>query len=563
MMTAPNRRVLDSHLVGHNPAAGEWNDTLTGDFLWTNTNFGEAVTEPMSPLAWSVLQFTLDDWVFVPGFSTTGNIAGLPYLNISLFASVFKALGRSRAALFEALEGTLFMQLPEGMEIPLIPLSFPELLQCGWNFTRMQSKQRRGIRQLPDYLSDNPAWFEQTRAELRQEKTKQGLHRLWNEKIKPHVKAGVWIVLGTAMYSSDFTIKLRRDLEKWIGSDDANTLIANINDELTLLPSLGPVVGLARVANGEMTRGEYLREYGHRGPHEFEISVPRPVEDTAWIDTQLARLAEAPVEVERLLANQRKTFDAACARLVVRHPRRSKAIRRRIKESARRARLREQARSEYIRDRWMVRLFACRAGDLLGIGDDVFYLSLDELLSALEGEEAAFEWIAARRETHQRYKSLPALPSIIRGRFDPFQWAADPHRRSDLFDASMSHPVLDTATDTLTGSPGSAGQVEGVVRIIHKPEEGHLLQDGEILVTVQTDISWTLLFPRAGGIVTDVGAPLSHAAIVARELGIPAVVGCGSATTRLKTGDRVRLDGGQGIVQIIPTPAGSTPGSAP
>ena len=74
---------------------------------------------------------------------------------------------------------------------------------------------------------------------------------------------------------------------------------------------------------------------------------------------------------------------------------------------------------------------------------------------------------------------------------------------------------------------------------------------GEILVTTVTNIGWTLLFPRAAAVVTDVGAPLSHAAIVARELGIPAVVGCGDATMRLKTGDRVRVDGGKGLVEIL------------
>jgi pyruvate,water dikinase len=71
------------------------------------------------------------------------------------------------------------------------------------------------------------------------------------------------------------------------------------------------------------------------------------------------------------------------------------------------------------------------------------------------------------------------------------------------------------------------------------------------LVAAQTDIAWTLLFPRAAAIVTDVGAPLSHAAIVARELGIPAVVGCGDATLCLRTGDRVRVDGGQGVVEVV------------
>jgi len=66
-----------------------------------------------------------------------------------------------------------------------------------------------------------------------------------------------------------------------------------------------------------------------------------------------------------------------------------------------------------------------------------------------------------------------------------------------------------------------------------------------------TNIGWTPLFPRAAAIVTDLGAPLSHTAIVARELGIPAVVGCGNATTRLKTGDRVRVNGGLGSVELL------------
>jgi pyruvate,water dikinase len=71
------------------------------------------------------------------------------------------------------------------------------------------------------------------------------------------------------------------------------------------------------------------------------------------------------------------------------------------------------------------------------------------------------------------------------------------------------------------------------------------------LVTAQTNIGWTLFFPRAAAIITDVGAPLSHAAIVARELGIPAVVNCSDATGRLRTGDRVRVDGSRGVVEIL------------
>ncbi len=102
--------------------------------------------------------------------------------------------------------------------------------------------------------------------------------------------------------------------------------------------------------------------------------------------------------------------------------------------------------------------------------------------------------------------------------------------------------------------------MEGTVRCLRNVEEGAELKTGEILVTAITNIGWTLLFPRAAAIVTDIGAPLSHAAIVARELGIPAVVGCGSATTRLQTGDLVRVDGGRGLVTVL-RPASGQPAS--
>jgi phosphoenolpyruvate synthase/pyruvate phosphate dikinase len=87
--------------------------------------------------------------------------------------------------------------------------------------------------------------------------------------------------------------------------------------------------------------------------------------------------------------------------------------------------------------------------------------------------------------------------------------------------------------------------------VLSDAAEGVTLQPGEVLVTTITNVGWTPLFPRAAAVVTDVGAPLSHAAIVARELGIPAVVGCGNATMRLRTGDRVRVDGTAGTVEVL------------
>jgi phosphohistidine swiveling domain-containing protein len=232
-------------------------------------------------------------------------------------------------------------------------------------------------------------------------------------------------------------------------------------------------------------------------------------------------------------------------------------VRRQIERVAASARLREDARSEATCVIWVIREFALRVGELADLenGDDVFFLSLDEMLEVLSGDNTALAFIPTRRETHARYSALPPYPGIIRGRFEPFVWAADPHRRSDVFD---SHAPITSGwtpsgcgSDAITGFAGTAGTVEGLVRRLDTPEEGDQLCPGEILVTATTNVGWTLLFPRAAAIVTDVGAPLSHAAIVAHELGIPAVVGCGNAMTHLHTGDRVRVDGGQGVVRIL------------
>lgn len=89
------------------------------------------------------------------------------------------------------------------------------------------------------------------------------------------------------------------------------------------------------------------------------------------------------------------------------------------------------------------------------------------------------------------------------------------------------------------------------MRLLASIEESAHFPAGDILVAHTTNVGWTPFFPRAGAIVTDVGAPLSHAAIVARELGIPAVVGTGTATARLETGMQVRVDGARGTVAIL------------
>jgi pyruvate,water dikinase len=229
-------------------------------------------------------------------------------------------------------------------------------------------------------------------------------------------------------------------------------------------------------------------------------------------------------------------------------------MRKRLDRASEAIRAREAVRSEGARLVWVARDFALRAGELTGVGDGAFHLTYAELLDLLDGRDTVVASLPARRRTYERYKELPPYPLLVCGRFDPFQWAADPNRRADVFDASgqLQEMTLEPPSENVVlGMPGAAGRVEGCVRRLDSHEQGSELQPGEVLVTTQTNIGWTLFFAKAAAIVTDVGAPLSHAAIIARELGIPAVVNCGDATARLQTGDRVRVDGTQGTVEIL------------
>lgn len=534
----------------YNPTTGEWNDSLIGDFLWSNVNVSEAVPDVMTPSTWSLWRIYHFDAnpIRTPGdYPFCGNICGRPYLNLSLLVSLYRAIGKD---IRKELHADMTGSAPTDLDVPIIafsPLAVIWTVLPGMMKARRYASQNR--HKIADFVATAPAWCRSRREQIRGIGDGNALAELWRASIRPMFTDACWLLRSVLLEFSDPTTSLRLELAGLVGEVDANTILSNLAGSSADLESLGPVVGLARVAHGEMSRDAYLERYGHRGPHEMELFAPGPEEDPDWLDRRLAELAQTPTDVESLLANQRAEFAAAWRRFENRHPRKTKAVQRRLDKVTAAARTREAVRAEVTRVTRLIRQFVLRAGEITGLGDGIFFLSLDEMIVVLSGQSTSVDTIPARRETYGRYVALPPYPAIIIGRFDPFQWAADPNRRSDYSDSRTPMPA--PAVTTITGFAGAAGRVEGIVRRIDTPEEGHLLQPGEILVTVTTNVGWTPLFPRAAAIVTDVGAPLSHAAIVARELGIPAVVGCGNATTCLKNGDRVIVDGSTGAVTIM------------
>ena len=105
------------------------------------------------------------------------------------------------------------------------------------------------------------------------------------------------------------------------------------------------------------------------------------------------------------------------------------------------------------------------------------------------------------------------------------------------------------------GIAGSPGVVEGIARVVGSVDEFDNLQEGEILVCQMTNPAWQVLYGKIIAVVTDAGGTVSHPAVLAREYGIPAVVGTSVGTYRIKTGDRLRVDGNTGVVEILETTA--------
>ena len=505
----------------------------------------------MTPATWSMVQVFLSDAMAtasVPPYRGWGRIGGRVYLNVSVMMSLSGAAGVGERR-FRSLTAEVFGQLPEDLEIPPVPARRLTMLRAiAPMAVHVLREARRDMKVLEAYLSAHPELCDRRRAEIEAEDDPSALADLWLDTLNPEFHRVSWMLSAATRSSGASFVTTRMRLQRLLGDSGANALTSGLGGQAGQLASLGLLDGLDALARGTISRDTFNRRYGHRGPHEFEISTPRPAEDPGWIDDQLAQRATStgPAYPE-LLAEQQRRREEARAELERRHPWQAKVLGRQLAVWTRIARDRERARSEVIRYFWVLRTYVLRAAALTGLGDDIFFLDAAEIVRVLRGETIGPRVIAERRRTYAGYTALPPYPGLIRGPFDPYVWAADPDRRSDIFVAGDRRP----AADTVRGFAGSAGVVEGVVRVLTDAADGDQLRSGEVLVTTVTNVGWTPLFPRLAAVVTDIGAPLSHAAIVARELGIPAVVGCGNATMRLRTGDRVRVDGSAGTVEVL------------
>ncbi|MFS0638898.1 phosphoenolpyruvate synthase [Mesobacillus foraminis] len=166
--------------------------------------------------------------------------------------------------------------------------------------------------------------------------------------------------------------------------------------------------------------------------------------------------------------------------------------------------------------------------------EDIYYLTFEELREVVRTNRLDYQIIGKRKDEYKLYEKL-APPRVITS---DGEIIAGKYKRENL------------PAEVMAGLPVSAGTIEGRARVIFNMEEADL-ETGDILVTSYTDPSWTPLFVSIKGLVTEVGGLMTHGAVIAREYGLPAVVGVENATKLIKDGQRIRVNGTEGYIEIL------------
>ncbi|WP_426765517.1 PEP/pyruvate-binding domain-containing protein [Pseudarthrobacter sp. 1G09] len=303
----------------------------------------------------------------------------------------------------------------------------------------------------------------------------------------------------------------------------------------------------------------FLDRYGHRAVAEIDVGMPRWSDDPAHILGVLAnylRLEDPDLAPEVQFSNAAEAAEAQVERLAAEAGTRGRIREALVRAALRRARLfaglRELPKYHLVLGLAEVRRqlqhvgAELEAAGTLDQAGDIFFLDFAEVSEALDmaagggagtgpgqPRERLRALVAERRADYDRELGRRHIPRVL------LSDGTEPEA-AQTADGGI-------AEGALMGSPASAGTVTGVARVILDPVGAHL-EPGEILVAPSTDPGWTPLFLTAGGLVMEMGGANSHGAVVAREYGIPAVVGVPDATGRISTGQEITVDGGAGTI---------------
>jgi pyruvate,water dikinase len=293
---------------------------------------------------------------------------------------------------------------------------------------------------------------------------------------------------------------------------------------------------------------QFLATYGHRSVNELDLGVPRWSEDPTYVFSVLTsylQLRDATQAPDRQFQRAAHEAEAMLAELT----RRARSVSRLrgllVGFFLRRARalggLREMPRFALALLLAQARALLWPVGDALvqagrlDQASDIFFLSLPEVYTALDSADYR-SIVCERRTRYIKEGARRHIPLVL---------------LSDGTEPAIVSAMPAAGDGQLRGTPASPGRVTAPARVIFDPHNAQLVH-GEILVALSTDPGWTPLFLTASGLVMEMGGAMSHGAIVAREYGIPAVVGVAGAIERIRTGQLVTVDGTSGTVTLAP-----------
>lgn len=311
------------------------------------------------------------------------------------------------------------------------------------------------------------------------------------------------------------------------------------------------VAELWKVSRGALSVDDFVSRYGFHGPEEGEVSATSWREDPSLVSSIAQRYADHGVEDRTSEQADRRARRLSAERSLLANLSGPQQIKARavLRLAERYLPLREVGKAAFLMAIDGARFAARRHGaELVAEGvlaqpNDIFAFTVPEVLRGLSGARGDLREVATRRQ---------AKRAEYQGLTFPDRWEGMPQPR-----AAQSGATNVQIGDTITGVSVTSGVVEGTARVATSLDVAEDLVPGEILVCEVTDPSWCALFPLVAGMVVDIGGPLSHAAIVAREMGIPCVVNTGDAVARISTGMQIRLDATNGVVVVLDTRAAS------
>jgi pyruvate,water dikinase len=525
--------------------AGPISDPTRGgsepDRVWTLTNVAEATPEVLSPLCWSV-------WGEGVEFGARQSMCDFGILP----RSAVRQSGDPNELLTSCFFGRQAMNIDLTREIMAgVPgTSADEYERDMLGSTRADAKPvPNSRRRLPAILAKAPATLVRHGRQVRE--LHAGQVRWWQERVLagPVDDPKVLLAESALRFRTAMRVHVRtRTMVTALRSQVLQVVPAEATGlSGALLSGYGNVAETAlaedlwQLGLKELSLDTFLSRHGFHGSSEGNL-ISRSWRENPKAVVALAAATTQRSESDRPRSRERQAIaarEAAEARLLARLTG-ARRISTRLLLRATGAQIRGM---EYSKAAFLTAVDGCRAaarqlgrtwveGGALDEVDDVFFFTRPELLSGLPAD--AREVVAFRRARREEYRAM-SLPTVFTGVPEPVA--------ADSGDEQTSGVV--------PGSPGGPGLVEGRVRVVLDPDHAEPLDDGEILVCRMTDPGWTPLFTLASALVIDIGSPTSHGAIIARELGLPCVIGTGTGTRRLHDGDLVRVDGDAGTVTVL------------